>query len=194
VAQIEAEAQRQEAEAQKAIALDRLGQIKRINNTLFDIFEEFDLRSIKESGEPVEYVLAEKLVEAGQKLDARAIHDPLVLAKLQDSLGITLLSLSRASEAVELLTAARANREAQLSPDHPDTLESMNNLAGGYLEVGKPGQALPLFVETLKLTKAKLGADHPNTLTIVGNLAWGYAAAGKLDLENSIKSMYKLMK
>jgi tetratricopeptide (TPR) repeat protein len=129
----------------------------------------------------VEYVLTDRLIAAGKKLDERAIHDPLVLANLRDRLGRTLLSLGRAQEAIEFLTWARDTRQGKLGPDHPDTLTSMNNLALGYRDAGQLDKALPLYEETLKLRKAKLGPDHPHTLTSMGNLALGYQAAGQLD-------------
>jgi hypothetical protein len=47
---------------------------------MLDIFVDFDIREVKKGDKPVEYVLARKLIEAGKKLDANAIHDPLVLA------------------------------------------------------------------------------------------------------------------
>ena len=70
---------------------------------------------------------------------------------------------------------------AKLGADHPSTLTSMNNLAVGYLTVGKMDRALPLLEETLGLMTAKLGADHPNTLTSMSNLALGYQDVGKMD-------------
>ena len=71
--------------------------------------------------------------------------------------------------------------KTKLGPDHPGTLQSMGNLAGGYVDAGKLDKALPLYEETLALQKTNLGPDHPHTLTSMGNLAGGYRATGKLD-------------
>ncbi|HXG09867.1 MAG TPA: tetratricopeptide repeat-containing protein kinase family protein, partial [Gemmataceae bacterium] len=173
---------------------DRLAQIELINNSVFDIFTDFDIRKVKAGPDPVEYVLTERLIAAGRKLDEKAIRDPLVLAKLRDRLGRTLLSLGRAKEAIEFVSWARETRQAKLGPDHPDTLNSMGNLALGYRAAGKLDQALPLYEETLRLTKAKLGPDHPSTLISMHNLAGAYQAAGKLDqalplLEETLRLM-----
>jgi tetratricopeptide (TPR) repeat protein len=81
-----------------------------------------------------------------------------------------------------LLEETLKRREAQLGPDHPDTLQTMSNLALGYQAAGKLELALPLYEETLKRRKARLAPDHPDTLTSMNNLAWGYQAAGKLEL------------
>jgi eukaryotic-like serine/threonine-protein kinase len=171
----------QEQQARVQIA-SQLKQIELANGTVFDVFAEFDVRKFKASGEPVEAVLARKLVEAGRTLDAKAIADPLVLAKVRNRLGRTLLSLGYPRDAIELFLAARATLSEKLGPDHPDTLTSMNDLAVGYDDAGKPDLALPLHEETLKLRKARLGPDHPSTLTSMNNLATGYEAVGKLDL------------
>jgi len=172
---------RLETQAATELTAARLKQIETINNTVFDIFTEFDIRKVKKGNAPVEAVLAEKLIEAGKKLDAKAIHDPLVLANLQNRLGLTLLHLGQAPAAIELLRAAVEVRKEKLGADDPDTITSMNNLALGYDDAGKLDKALPLFEETLRLQKAKLGADHPDTLLSMNNLAMGYLAAGKLD-------------
>src|SRR5205085_5651804 len=71
---------------------------------------------------------------------------------------------------------------AKLGADHPDTLNSMHNLATGYQAAGKPDLALPLLEQTLRLRQAKQGADHPDTPLSLHSLAAGYQAAGKLDL------------
>ena len=56
-----------------------------------------------------------------------------------------------------------SSKKAKLGPDHPKTLNSMNNLALGYSDAGKLDKALPLFEETLTLRKAKNGPDHPSS-------------------------------
>jgi eukaryotic-like serine/threonine-protein kinase len=73
-------------------------------------------------------------------------------------------------------------REARLGREHPETLESMNNLAGAYRAAGKVDLALPLFEKTLKVAESKLGPDHPYTLRSMHNLAAIYHDVGKRDL------------
>jgi tetratricopeptide (TPR) repeat protein len=72
-------------------------------------------------------------------------------------------------------------RKAKLGPDHPATLNSMNNLAASYFVAGQIERALKLREETLALRKAKLGPDHPATLTSMNNLADCYGAAGQYE-------------
>jgi tetratricopeptide (TPR) repeat protein len=58
-----------------------------------------------------------------------------------------------------------------LGEEHPDTLETMHNLAGVYREQGKFAQAEPLFVRTLEGRRRLLGEEHPDTLLTARVLA-----------------------
>ena len=64
-----------------------------------------------------------------------------------------------------------ARRKAKLGHDHPDTLQSMNDLANGYGKDGRLADALKLHEETLARRKAKLGHAHPDTLWSMYNIA-----------------------
>jgi eukaryotic-like serine/threonine-protein kinase len=82
---------------------------------------------------------------------------------------------------LELLEETLEFRKETLGPDHRDTLQSMNDLAGAYGEVGDVKRALPLLEEVLKGRKAKLGPYHRDTLKSMNNLGWAYTASAKLD-------------
>ena len=168
--------------AANKLTAQRLEQIEKINNSVFDIFAEFDIRKVKAGPDPVEYVLAQRLIEMGKKLDDKAIHDPMVLANLQFRLGRTLLSLGRPQEAIDFLDSSREFRQAKLGADHPDTLYSLQCIALGYRDAGKLALAIPLFSEILKHQKAKLGIDHEETLLSMHNLAQAYYTARQLNL------------
>ena len=47
--------------------------------------------------------------------------------------------------------------------DHPDTLESQNDLAMRSLAAGRTAEAIPLLERTLADCERVLGADHPWT-------------------------------
>ena len=180
-ARAEAVAAAEQERLAKVQVATQLKQIELVNDTVFNIFEGFDIRVVKSSGEPVESVLAKKLLVAGRTLDAKAIADPQVLAKVRNRLGETLISLGYPGDAIELFLAARATWSETLGPEHPQTLISMGNVAKGYRDAGMFELALPLLEETLKLRKAKFGPDHPDTLNSMNDLASGYNLAGKLD-------------
>ena len=73
-----------------------------------------------------------------------------------------------------------ADRERVLSPDHPDTLRSRNNLAYAYQVAGRTAEAIPLLERTLADFERVLGPDHPNTLNSRNNLAMAYQDAGRI--------------
>jgi tetratricopeptide (TPR) repeat protein len=58
-----------------------------------------------------------------------------------------------------------------LGPDHPDTAQSLNNLAALYRAQGKYVQAEPLYQRALTICEQQLGPDHPDTATIQENYA-----------------------
>ena len=87
-----------------------------------------------------------------QELEGSAIGDPLEVAAMQNTLGLSLWDLGEAPVAIEVFEKALATCKAKLGPDHPDTLTSMNNLAAAYQAAGKMDKALPLFEETLAKT------------------------------------------
>jgi tetratricopeptide (TPR) repeat protein len=161
---------------------ERLTQLEKSDGILTSIFADLDIRAVKQGSEPLEAVLAKRLVKAGEQLKGEAVGDPVVVADLQDRLGQSLLNLGYPDDAVLLLTKARQTLTSRLGADHPDTLLCTRTLAATYLEVDKLDLALPLLEENLRLTRAKLGADHPDTFLAMNNLADGYRSAGKMDV------------
>ena len=54
-----------------------------------------------------------------------------------------------------------ADQERVLGPDHPDTLNSRNNLAIAYRAAGRTDEAITLHEQTLAARERVLGPDHP---------------------------------
>ena len=66
-------------------------------------------------------------------------------------------------EAEPLLKRALDIREKALGKDHPDTANSLNNLAELYNKQGKYVEAEPLYKRALDIREKELGKDHPST-------------------------------
>jgi serine/threonine protein kinase len=179
LAKAEAEGRKTEAEQANDQAQKRLKQIERGNDILTSIFADLDIRAIKQGTEPLEAVLATRLVKAAGQLVGESVGDALVVASLQQRLGLALLPLGYAKEAIPLFEKARATYADTQGADHPDTLTSMNNLASSYHEAGQLTNALTLWEEVLRLRQATQGADHPDTLTSMNNLAVSYRTTGR---------------
>jgi tetratricopeptide (TPR) repeat protein len=66
-----------------------------------------------------------------------------------------------------------------LGENHPDTLESMNNLALLYDNQGQYDKACPLYIQCLKKRKSTLSENHPHIISSMHNLAVLYDKQGK---------------
>jgi tetratricopeptide (TPR) repeat protein len=176
------ETRRAEGErAAKNEALKRQEQLEKGNEILSAIFADLDTLAVKEGKEPLEAVLAKRLVAAAGQIEGQAIGDPLTVATLQARLGKALFSLGHADAAALLLAKVLEVRSARLGPRDPTTLTAMNDLAMDYRAAGRLDRALPLLEEVFELQKASLGPDHADTLAGMNNLAGVYEAQGKLD-------------
>ena len=123
--------------------------------------------------------VADVLDRASGQLDGGFAGSPATRGALLDALGRTYNGLGLYDQAVALHSKARAVREAELGPDHPDTLMSRHNLAIADRNVGRTAEAMALFEETFRLRASRLGPDHPDTLATRNSLAIAYAAAGR---------------
>ena len=64
-------------------------------------------------------------------------------------------------EAIALHEATLKLRESKLGPDHPDTLQSRNNLAIAYSPAGRMSEAIALLEATLKLARPSWAPTTP---------------------------------
>jgi tetratricopeptide (TPR) repeat protein len=106
-------------------------------------------------------------------------NQPLIEARLRQTLGKSFYYLNDPKTALEQAVAARALYSRHRGPDDPDTLTSMNLQAACYESQGQTAQALKLREETLALRQARLGPDHPETLKSMNNLAVSYYHLGR---------------
>jgi eukaryotic-like serine/threonine-protein kinase len=177
------EARRQEgiADGQRRQAEKRVAQVTKMNDILGSIFKDLDPTNAQKDGKPLSAVLGERLDRATAEIEGDATGDPLAVARMQWTLGVSQLGLGYPDRAIALLTKARATFAAGLGPDHPDTLTTMNNLTIAYSVAGQTDRAMKLSEETLALNRAKFGPDHPDTLKSMSILAILYERAGQTD-------------
>ena len=131
LAKLEAEAQETRAvaaaSAEKAAKEQgkRLTQIQKGNEIITSIFTDLDIREAKKGTGPLEAVLAERLVKAAGQLEGEAVGDPLVVAGLQDRLGLSLLNLghpkrpSRSSRRLRKVPHAPGGRPPRHALEQP---------------------------------------------------------------------------
>ncbi|KAJ7220257.1 hypothetical protein GGX14DRAFT_355273, partial [Mycena pura] len=64
--------------------------------------------------------------------------------------------------------------------DHPETLDSMGNLAYTYNQLGQFENALELGSLVTTKSKQTLGEDHPDTVSFMNNLGVVYDRLGRI--------------
>jgi tetratricopeptide (TPR) repeat protein len=84
-------------------------------------------------------------------------------------------------EAERLHQRALDARKKSLGPDHPDTLNSVNNLAMLYRNQGRYDEAEQLYVHALEARERLLGSENPDTYVSMNNLAYLYRSQGRFD-------------
>ena len=134
----------------------------------------------QEGGLGYDVKLADAVTAALPSIEKGFPDRPLTEARLRVTIGLSFLYLGKPEIAAKQFEAARSLSGRYLGADHPATLNTMNNLAGSYSDLGRHAEAAPqLREETLALRKAKLGPDDPGTLKVMNNLAASYAALGR---------------
>jgi tetratricopeptide (TPR) repeat protein len=115
-----------------------------------------------------------------ERIEANFPDQPLVQAEILKTVGRTYWGVGDYRPAIAHLTRCRELCEAQLGPDHPDTLRTFNDLALVYQYAGSLTEAIRLYEQVRENFEQKLGPDHPDTLTMLNNLALAYQNAGRL--------------
>ena len=85
------------------------------------------------------------------------------------------------AKAEPLFQEALRIRQKVLGPEHPDTAQSLNNLAELYQDMGEYAKAEPLYQEALRIRQKVLGPEHPDTAISLNNLALLEFDLGRID-------------
>jgi serine/threonine protein kinase/tetratricopeptide (TPR) repeat protein len=135
----------------------------------------------QEGGLGNKVTLREAIDEAEPGIAKAFADNPLVEASIRNTLGETYRYLGEYPQAIQQHQRALALCQAQLGPDHPDTLATVNSLAEAYLAAGRSADALPLLQDNLQRYEAQFGPDHRATLIPRNNLAEAYRGADRID-------------
>jgi hypothetical protein len=106
-------------------------------------------------------------------------HQPLVEAAIRQIIGNAYLDMGLYPQALEQMERTVEIRRHALGDEHPDTLQSMNNLSVLYLQQGEAARAEPLLARLLEVRRRVLGEENPDTLVSMNNLAAAYRIEGK---------------
>ncbi len=172
---------RNEAENSRKLAVTEKEQAQSVTDFLVKSF-----RKTSPDQEGKLLTVYESLIRAEKEIDEQENLGPLNKAALFNAMCNSFLGLGLPKEAVSTANRAVELRRRELGEEHPDTLNSQNNLAASYCSDGKCEQAISLFESTLKLQKVRPGENAPESLITQNNLAAAYFASGKLDLAISL--------
>jgi eukaryotic-like serine/threonine-protein kinase len=164
---------------------DRANRAKADALAVLEFFQEKVLAAAgpkdqQEGGLGINATIREAVDAAEPKIGESFRDSPAVEASIRNVIGIVYGYLGENEREVLQLQEALKLLQANLEKDHPETLQSMNNLGTAYTRARRPNQAIPLLEETLKLRTAKLGTDDLATLTTKNNLAMAYMQARRL--------------
>lgn len=105
-----------------------------------------------------------------------ALH-PNTLASI-NNVALTHSSLGNFTEAQRLLEKA-VDTMSTISPDHPQYVAFMANLAGLYNNLGSHAESLELSLKVLDYRTRVLGPEHPDTVNSANNLSYLYFSLGR---------------
>ena len=133
------------------------------------------------AGEAMEIVYQDRLEENAEEI---ALHFDRAgtqekAASYYDQAGCWFYDKYDFAQAYHYLGKALQIRESVLGAEHPDTAETLNNLANLYQAQGLHAKAEPLYLQVLQIREQVLGAQHPDTAHSLNNLAGLYFVQGK---------------
>ncbi len=101
---------------------------------------------------------------------AQAGNQPVLQARLFNSLGSVYLRQGNYAEAEKHYRRALTLRQEAVGTDHHDVAMAYTNLAVVLRRQGKYAEARPLFERGLAIRERTLGADHPDLALFLSNL------------------------
>jgi serine/threonine protein kinase len=134
-----------------------------------------------ESGGTQYLTVKEALDRAAATIGQRFQDQPLAEAAIRLAIGKAYDRLRFHTLAVPHVEKAVALRRAILGIVHPETLSSMDALAGIYPWVGRSRDAVTLQEEILEVKERQLGPDHSDTIDSVAGLVEACRKAGQGD-------------
>ncbi len=143
---------------------------------LEDLFKASDPRQVKGTPPTARELLRRGADRLGRELPGQ----PLLRARLLDTLGGIHTQLGFYDEARPLLAEALAIRERLRGPGHPEVAETLVRL-GALARLSGKEDAVPLFRRALAIRVASLGPETPEVAEVLNDLGTALAVQGRLD-------------
>jgi len=155
--------QAQRAERERERAERALVESNAIADFLIDLFEAPDPARSRGTSPS-----ARELIALGETRAEQLAGQPLVQARMLDTIGRVYANLGQFDRAEPLTLRALALRQAYLAADHADTATSLHDLASLHQEQGRYREAEPRYAAALAMRRRVLGPDHPDVAETLG--------------------------
>ena len=150
---------------------------------LEDLFEASYPRQARGEPPDARELLRRGTERLGQELDGQ----PLLRARLLDTLGGIHTELGLYDEALPLLQEALEIRERLRGPEDVKVADTLVRL-GSLAHLSGKGDAVPLFRRALAIREARLGPEHPEVAAVLNDLGTALAAEGRFgDAEATLR-------
>ncbi len=147
-----------------------------VTQFLKELFQAVDPRQAR--GEMPD---ARELLRRGSERLGKELHgQPLLRARLLDTLGGIHIQLGLYDEARPLLAEALAVRERLDGPGDTEVAETLVHL-GMVAHLSGKGEAVPLFTQALAIREGLLGPEHPDVADVLNKLGAALAARARFD-------------
>jgi len=113
----------------------------------------------------------EILDKASNDIKTGMAKDPDAQAGMMQVMGEVYINLGLFSRAKDLEQQSLDIRRRILGPENPDTLASMDDLAGALEQCGQYAEAAKMFRQEIDISRRVLGTESPQTLNAMNNLA-----------------------
>jgi len=169
------------AEAVASGERDRANQetktTRRVSDFLVSIFQVSDPRQALGNT-----ITAREILDKGAaRVEEELRGEPLVKARLMDTMGTVYMNLGLYPQAAPLAEKALEVRRQALSPDDPLIAESLNSLGAIRYTMGNFAEAEKLFRGALDIRRKKLGEENYEVSTSLNDLAMTLNSLGRYD-------------
>jgi eukaryotic-like serine/threonine-protein kinase len=155
-------------ERDKAVAAEETA--KQVSSFLVDLFKISDPSQARSNT-----VTAREILDRGASKVADLKGQPLVQARLMDTLGQVYGSLALYEQAIPLLESSLATRRKLLGEENLDVATTLDRLGGVWWRKGEYAKAQPMLEESLAIRQRLLPPDDllvASSEHNVGNLHW----------------------
>jgi len=164
-----------QARAERDRANQAAATAQTVTQSFVSVFEFADPGNAKGNA-----ITAKELLDQGAEKVVRDLKDqPVVQAKLMDTIGGLYESIGVYDRAQQLLEDALKLRRQTLGAEHIDVAESLHHLGGLVYEKGDYTRSESLYREALQLRRGLLGTEHLHTADSMHGLGRVLITLGK---------------